>query len=284
MFTLILENERGDQVPITNTGSYILSEIDGLNPPSAVINTSEGMFDGEKFNSSKMEMRTILISVDINSPAEENRLNFYKVGRPKQYIKLHYKNNTRKVFIEGYVESVKVDYMAMKQNATISILCPEPYFKDAKELIHEINLVLNQFYFAFASEEEPSICFGVIRENLETELINTGEVETGMVITIEAKDETNGIKIFDKFTGEFIGVNFFMRQGDTIIITTNVGNKTVRLFRNGNYTNIFNNLMKNITWLQLKPGINQYAIETGDGKAPEHLELKFEFANKYGGV
>ena len=284
IFELILENKNGDKISLTSNNKYVLTEIDGLNSPNASINTSDGIFDGERYNSSKMEMRTILLSIDINSPADENRINLYKVARPKEYIKINYKNRLREVFLEGYVNSTSIGYMEMKQNATISIICPEPYFKGAQEIINEIALVIKMFNFPFTSEEEPVLCFGIIQEILETEIINIGETDTGLIITLEANGDVLDPIIFNRGTGEFIGVNFMMRTGDEIIINTNVGEKSVTLFRNGEKTNIFNNLMKDITWLQLRTGNNVFAFETKNGETPEHLTLKFKYSNKYGGV
>lgn len=67
MFKLILENAAGEQVQLTNRKEYAVTEIQGLNPPGATINTSEmALYDGAKYISSKVGMRSINIAVAIN--------------------------------------------------------------------------------------------------------------------------------------------------------------------------------------------------------------------------
>ena len=63
-FTLILENETGEQINMTTTANqYMTSEIDGLYPPAGTISTSTyaGM-DGSYLNNAFIEKRNLVIS------------------------------------------------------------------------------------------------------------------------------------------------------------------------------------------------------------------------------
>ena len=78
-------------------------------------------------------------------------------------------------------------------------------------------------------------------------------------------------------------VNINMQMGDLITITTEQGNKTVTLLRDGVRTNIFNLLSKNSTWLQLDIGGGVYVYEVGTGTTID-LDVTIKHYDLYEGV
>lgn len=266
MFNMILENEANLQLTFGMNSPYTISEFQGLEPASATINTSQAaLIDGQKFNSSKLQMRTIELAFAIEENVEENRLNVYRVIRPKKPIRLYYQSEYLDLFIDGYVQDIKVPYFDKKQIVTVEILCPSPYFKSAQQIINELSSIINGFYFPFASTEEPEIIFGIIDNAANIIVPNNGNIECGLTFELYAKDSISNPKIFNYLTGDFIGINFTMDAGDTVVITTGQGNKTITLIRDAVETNIFNTLMKNSTWLQLElnGSVFVYQVETG---------------------
>lgn len=419
MYKLTLENAHGNSI-IFNDGAFTIKEIQGLNPPEATINTSNlALMDGEKFISAKVNMRQINIAFAIETDAEINRINLYKVLKSKQYVKLTYVSEYRNVFIEGYIQSIPIDYFAMKQTVTCSILCPSPYFKEAQLMINEMQNVISNFHFAFQSvvsknllpitaetttmndvtftinddgtvtvdgtasasayialnadleailnvgdsyymtgcpsggsvetyrmqfwyngigsggydtgegvmitptdnlptsniaiyinagvqmdnvtfypmirsadvtddtfeayNQNPDIVFGYFSDDVGIYVENDGDVECGLIIELYARDTISNPKIFDYDTGEFIGLNVTMQTADLITIDTRQGNKSVTLLRNGATSNIFNTLMKNITWLQLSANGNTFVYEVGSGTA-SNLIVTFNHYNLFEGV
>lgn len=134
-------------------GAYNITNIQGLSPAEATINTSQAaLLDGAFFNSSKVNMRTINLAFTIEEPVEYNRLFAYQVLKPKEPVTLYYKSNALDVFIEGYVKSVSIGHFDAKQKATVQIICPSPYWKAAQEVIDELSIITNMFYFPFGSE------------------------------------------------------------------------------------------------------------------------------------
>lgn len=66
-FTLILENQTGDQINMTATANqYMTSKIEGLNPPPGTISTSgyAGM-DGSYLNNAFIEKRNVVVSFEM---------------------------------------------------------------------------------------------------------------------------------------------------------------------------------------------------------------------------
>ena len=107
-FTLILENQSGEQVNLSTTANqYMTSKIEGLNPPPGTISTSTyaGM-DGSYLNNAFIEKRNVVISFQMRGiDIEKRRHLLYRVVKPSRYIKVYYKTARIDVYAEGYVET-----------------------------------------------------------------------------------------------------------------------------------------------------------------------------------
>lgn len=284
MFELILENKAGQQLTFGMNSPFTISEIQGLNPPDATINTSEiALIDGAKYNSAKVNMRSINVAFAIEYEAAKNRVEVYKVLRSKQYVKLYYKGQYRNVFIEGYIESIDISYFAMKQIVTCAILCPSPFFKEAQEIVDELSNVISAFHFPFASTASPQLLFSYISNDIGITVDNDGDVECGLIIELYAKQPISNPKIYNYITQDYIGINYSMQQQDLITIDTRQGQKSVILQRGGVKTNLFNYVMEGSTWLQLPPEGGTFVYEVGTGEA-EELSVTFKHYNLYEGV
>ena len=125
MYTLKVENQKGEILDLTGSPSYDVLKIDGLNPPSASINFSTmANFDGSIYNSAQLGNRNIVLTIKVYNPVETNRINLYKYFQMKKKIRVYYENNTRSVYADGYVETFENDYFTINQTIQISILCP----------------------------------------------------------------------------------------------------------------------------------------------------------------
>lgn len=282
MFEVLVENKRGHKIDFVQNNKYAITNISGLGPPDAEINLSEvGPLDGAEFNSSKLKVRNIVMTIEILGNVEANRIALYKVFKSKEWIKFYYKNGLRDVYIEGYIENAPVELFTQNEAIQISILCPDPYFKNAQEIIEDIGIIINNFSFPFAIEEE-GIPFSKYDEILEKTVVNNGDVEKGVIIEIRASGNVLNPKIFNRETAEFFGLNIELIEGDVVTITTIKGLKTVFLLRNAETINIFNNIMKDITWLQLAPGDNVFTFEAEKGI--EFLNIMFRHIDNFEGV
>ena len=264
MFSLQLKNKQGDTLEFTQANGFTIAEIQGLNPPSATINTSAlALIDGGKFNSSKVNMRTIELAFYIELEAAKKRLEVYKVLKSKQYVEVHYKGDYRSVFIEGFISSINIDYFAMKQLVTVSILCPSPYFKEAQYIVNELSSVVGAFTFPFAITTPVPLSYLDTVSSIEVD--NKGDVETGLIIELYARGTVVNPKVFDYVTGEYIGINFTLELGDLMTIDTRKGEKSITLLRDGVYTNKFNTIVKGSKWLQLAANGGVYTAEAEEG-------------------
>ena len=285
MFELILENKAGDQLNFAQNNALTVVEIEGLNPPEAIINTSDtALMDGAKFNNAKLGMRTLNVAFAIEYEAARNRIAVYKVLKSKQYVKMYYNGQFRKVWIEGYIQSIDITYFEMKQIVTCCILCPEPYFQEAQEMVDELRSIVSSFHFPFSSTADPQLVMGYISNDVGITIDNAGDVDCGMIIELYASAAVSDPKIFNYVTREFIGLDFDMQEADLITIDTRQGHKTATLLRGGVETNIFNYVIQGSTWLQLPANGGTFVYEVADGDSIADLSVTFRHSNLYEGV
>lgn len=282
MYTCRIENEYGEQLELTGNLDYAIYQIDGLGPPNAIINTSPvANFDGSRYNSSKVGERNIVIYLVINRNCETNRIKLYRYARTKRYIKFYFKNGTRDVYAEGYVESIEPAIFEMKQAVQISILCPYPHFKSATYKITNLSNVKSMFVFPFAYEEtgEP---FSISEIGSEKSIVNEGDVENGITINIQATGRTLNPTIYNYSKNEYFKINVELLAGDEIIINTNRSQKKVTLTHDGISSNIVNYVDRGSTWFQLLVGDNLFSYYADE--YPENLICTINHRNEYEGV
>lgn len=284
MFSLILENKHGAQLTFGMGSPYTITEIQGLNPPDATINTSQvALLDGARYNSAKVNMRQLNIAFAIEYNAAMNRVKMYNVLKTKHWVRMYYTGDQRNVYIDGYIQNLDISYFEMKQIVTVSILCPKPYFKDAQEIVNEMNTIINSFHFPFYSTAAPQVVLGYFNNETGMTIENTGDVDCGLNIELYARNAVTNPKIFNYITGEFFGLNYSLQTGDVVTINTSKGERSVTLLRNGAETNLFNYVMANSTWLQLEADGSTFVYEVGTGQNSDLL-VTFTHLNLYEGV
>ena len=282
MYTLKAKNKRGDILTLTNNPAYDLVSVEGLTPSTANIATSAlGQLDGTKFNSARLNERNILLTIAPKSDIETNRINLYRWFSPKQQVRIYYQNETRDIYVDGYVESMEGSLFDNPQSYTISIICPSAYLIASEETVQAANYTTALFEFPF-SIEESGIEISTY-DSVSTVVVNNeSDIETGMVIELSASGDVENPKIYRRDTLDNFALNFIMQAGDVIRISTIKGNKSVILTRNGTDTNIINNIAKNITWFQLEPGDNLFTYEATEGL--QDLSVTFIYDRIYAGV
>lgn len=289
-FSLILENESGQQVNLSQTANrYMTTEIDGLYPPPGTISTSTyaGMH-GSYLNNAFIEKRNVTINFAMRGiEVEKRRHALYRVVKPAQSIKILYKTNGIDVYAEGVVETCEINHFEQQISGQISIICPDPYWYSTAAITATYSQIIGAFHFPFPESDAP-FPLGVYNENENITILNDGE-EIGMIIRIEASARENVPEIaaitptiYNAQTGEYLQIQGNILRGDILTITTKTGNKTVTLTRNGTDSNAINRLISGSTWLTLREGLNTFHLEAAKGV--EHLKLTLFHRNAYLGV
>lgn len=282
MFSLTVENINGEKLQLTNTDNYAVTSITGLNPAPANINTSKlATNDGSIFNSSSVNQRNIVITIYIRRSIEQNRIALYKFFKPKHYVKIYYSNDSRDVFIEGYVETFDGDLFSRSEKFQISIICPSPFFKSTDETSVILSNVTSAFKFPFSIGTE-GIPFSQINDiNLAT-LTNRGDVESGLTIEMYANGTVTNPTIYNVTTSEFFKLNYTLNFGNMARITTQKGQKSVKLLIYGVERNLINYIGENSIWLQASVGENEFTLTAESGVS--NLTTTIRQTNLFEGV
>ncbi len=296
MFILKIENNKNEVLQLTqNESKYQILSVGGLNPPTANIYTTDiAGYDGAKYKSSKLEMRNIVITVKINGNVEENRLHLYRYFRVKQWCRIYYRNESRDVYTEGYVETIECDNFTANEQAQISIVCPFPYWKSLEEIQYDISKHYSLFEFPFSfgakyatetipdNETDETIEFSRFDENILYKIVNTGESETGLIFRLVAKNEVVNPVIRNIDSGKFMKLNYTMQKDDIILISTIKGDKYIHLYQALNEFNILKYLTLESEWITLDIGINRLFYEADSGE--DDLYIYTQMNTLYEGV
>lgn len=293
MFTLKFENENGDMITLSgNEKQYQIVGIEGLNPPNGNVRRSEiSDMDGTKYMSAKLEERNIVLTIRINGDVEQNRLNLYKWFRSKHWCKMYYSNASRNIYIEGYVETVECDLFVISEQMQISIICPDPYFQSAQDIVTDISQVLENFAFPFSfgakgvktsTITDDAIEFSTYIQNRIATIYNIGEDDTGLIIEIRTTDTVSNPTIYNVNTREYFKLNTVLSENDIITINTNKGRKSVTLQHGATTTSLINKVDKGSTWFALRVGDNFFTCDSDNGA--ENMRVKFTHRTRYQAV
>ena len=280
MYKVKIVNSNGEELTLTQReNDYQITNIIGLNPPNAnIVTTPIVGTDGARFNSAKLETREIVLTVVINGNVAANRMRLFNFFPTKDKVKIYYSSPVRSVFIEGYVSSFEVGLFDQHQTAQIAILCPYPYFKGMDEILLELSSRTSLFTFPFSIETP--IPFSEVGEEDGGEIFNSSTVEVGALIRLVFTGAVSTLTITDNRTGEFFKISYSFQADDVVEINTRKGEKSVKLYRDGDEISIFSAVDMDSTFFQLRPGENSFRF-TAD---VDYVSVYFNFRNEYRGV
>lgn len=282
MYHLIVENEKGERLELTNNRNYDVLEVLGTSPAKANINTVKvSGFDGARFNSSAVETRNIVITLNIKHPIEQNRIALYDFFRTKRFVRIYYRNDRRDVYIDGYVESFENNPWTALQQPQISIICPNPFWLASSDTTVNFSQSIALFEFPFSIPAE-GIEFSRF-QTTATASVDVGEIETGGVIQFYAYSGAVQNPVFYNLTAqESFCVTYSMQQGDLITIDTRQGQKAVTLLRSGVKSNLLAYRTAESKWITFHPNENLLSVDAEEGA--EHLACFLTLTRKYEGV
>lgn len=291
MYTLKIENTNGELFELSHDSqNYAIVGVTGLTRPATAINTSAGGgLDGEFYNSSRVQMRNIVITVVLRGNIEENRQRLYRIFPMKTHCAVYFKNKNRDVKIFGYVEILDADLFTEQETVQISIICPRPFWQDMQTIYTELSQIVSMFQFPFAIEETPGVPFSEIVDYPTCKINNVGDVACGCIITIDILNDgqanpVDGLMIYNLTTQTYFGfaTNRTFGAGDQIIINTISGQMSVIRNHGGTIENLLNSVVAGSTWFKLAVGENVFTF-TADHNM-DAIKISFATGVLYGGV
>lgn len=298
--SITVTNPKGESLKMElmnpSTSGLFITNVEGLGPSQANIITNDlATIDGSIFSNAKQQNRNIVLTLGMwmDEDIELMRQRTYRYFPIKKRVSIRVETDKKIIECSGYVESNNPVIFTEQEYTQISIICPDPYFYDLADEIVSFSGVMNLFEFPFSNESltDNLLEFGTISLDTRRTIDYIGDEDTGININIQVLGEVKNIRInnvdtYEKFiintekiksiTGRKLG------PGDEIYISTTKGSKSIRLLRNGHWTNIISAIDKDSDWFQLSVGPNTFNFTAEDGK--DNITLTFIYRNAYGGV
>lgn len=279
----IYENELGHQIEISIWSSFFIQNIDGISGLKNTIYSNKGMNqDGSTYTGSTLDNRNIVIQGSILKDKEINRNLLLSTVNPKLKAKLIYINRDIKKYVDCIVETAPIVNKDINPKFQVSLLCPNPFWKDLINTKVNIALWKGDFHFPLIIPMGKGITMGHREPSLIVNVNNTGQVKTGMLIEFCARGTLKNPSLFNVNTREFIKINKGMIAGEKITVNTNFGNKRIENYLNGITTNILNLIDLDSTFLQLDIGDNLLRYNADQNL--DNLEVNIYFSPQYLGV
>lgn len=284
-------NEDGIKIDLTDEFSpFLLEACEGIYENRNNVSTSANtMTDGSTYQGSVTSMRNIILTLRDKPDADHmmNRNLLYNVFKPKSPGTFVYTEGDTQRSIEYYVESVYVSGQERSRRATVSLLCPDPFFVAPYDITVQMAgwNALWEWPHEFVDGGEE---FGSrIKERIK-EIENLSAADNiGLTIEIDAAGPVTNPSISQVEQAESIKVGTLakplnMVSSDKVIITTGTNNKHVYLVSGGLQTEINEYLSEDSEFLQLMHGTNTFGYAADSGE--ENMIVTISFRYKYLGV
>lgn len=276
-------NSRGQTLRIkledTQLYGFVLISASGLGAPDAVVNTIEGYSDGVRVTHAKTKERYIELSIgivgsgDFEESARRQLYDFFPIAKE---IKLEVETDTRTMDVDTWVESFEFKMFAQVEHAVISLKCPKSYLEEDQidEGVIQGTTPLFQFPYSNESLDTPLTILGEIQDQRLIPVDYPGQIATGLKFTLTATGDVHGFNIFNNTANQSLHIDTLVIQqmtgtilssGDTLIIDTRIGEKSVTLIRDGISINVLNALDPSVVWITLESGVNELLFTADSG-------------------
>lgn len=293
----IIENELG-KIEFTTDSlkpPYFIYSGEGFDGVEADISTVSNPYtQGVNVKYIKLQERVLTITayylVSSEFEREQIQRELYKICNPLVKTTLVFNTGyvTRKAkevyvnkapIFKRDVESENLDRLVEFE---IDFIMPNPYFEDEKESLIYYGNVESLFEFPITIPEE-GFEYSIINDNKVFNIINKGEALSPITIELNAtRGEVINPFLYNLYTKETLKLDYTMRLGETIVITTETGNKSIVSNYQNSENSIFNSLNIESEFIQLQVGDNHFRIGADEGE--ENLEAKITYTNYWRGV
>lgn len=286
---IICKNEDGVQVEFSyeDDAEFFLISCDGIYSVSNNVVTSENtMTDGSTYQGSTTKQRNIVITAEFDSDYQSRRDFLYKSFKPKSLGTFFYYENEEQRQIDYRVEDIDIDEAGVCRNAIISLICPDPFFKDPADTTVTMAGWEPCFEFPheFIEPEEFGIRVAELVKNIEND---SAADHIGIEVVMEALGAVRNPAIYHVQQDIHIKIGteinpFDMEPGDVVRITTGTNEKNIYLEKDGTVTKINEYLEEESEFIQLVHGSNTLIYDADQGV--DYLNVTIMYRFRYLGV
>lgn len=300
IYTIIATNAKGDSVELDLAnpwaGGIAVTGASGLGPAEGTINTVNfATSDGALFNSSRIKSRDIELNLKfLGSDIEAVRHKLLRYFRVKHPITLDFITDYRHTYITGHVEKNEIDIFSNSEGADLTIVCPNPFFrlrdpaKGKNSVRFTTSIPSFEFEFQDPNSDSPTLIFGEMTSTGETVVVYEGDADASTIVDIQFLGPASGVKLYNTTTQTRINIDTneisrllgsTIKAGDRLSISSGVGDKYVKAYRDGNVYNALSALDKDSDWIFLTPGDNLITVRADTGI--DNVSAVISFENLY---
>lgn len=300
IYTIIATNAKGDSVELDLAnpwaGGIAVTGASGLGPADGTINTVNfATSDGALFNSSRIKSRDIELNLKfMGSDIEAVRHKLLRYFRVKHPITLDFITDYRHTYITGHVEKNEIDIFSNSEGADLTIVCPNPFFRlrDPAKGKNSVRFTTStpsfEFEFQDPNSDSPTLIFGEMTSTGETVVVYEGDADASTIVDIQFLGPASGVKLYNTTTQTRINIDTneisrllgsTIRAGDRLSISSGVGDKYVKAYRDGAVYNALSALDKDSDWIFLTPGDNLITVRADTGI--DNVSAIISFENLY---
>lgn len=215
----------------------------------------------------------------VTSEYADHRELIDKVFKRGELGRLTFSEDDEERVIDYYVESVTSTGKNPYRTHVISLICPDPFFYDPtdQEVVLSEIVASFQFIHQFTEAGEPFGYAVGVNKNIRNETANEN---IGLTISVTCVADVVNPIITRAEQSAFIQIGnvgnpFTMYAGDTLLITTGIGNKHVYYVHNGTTTEINYLMAQGSSFIQLMRGDNHLGYDATSGKSDMIVEISY---------
>lgn len=289
---LIYTNDRGDTVELSPYSIYhtnVKSDVTGLSGITADVQTLDvigyagGIYAGSRIGTRAITVKGYIKDVSrVSGGAYRRELN--RVFTPVGKGILTYVCDNLVRSIGCYVQNtIAWDEKKVLPAYTVDLICPSPYWRDggANQLITLYGWTGTWEFPADITAEDFTFSETV---SGTVEVNNLSDVDTGMIVTFSASGgSVTGPSLTNETTGETVAVDYTISSGDSIVLCTEFGNKSLTYISGSTETDIFAYLSATgAAFPQLPAGLSEMSATADSGDS--YMTVTVEWQSAYLGV
>jgi hypothetical protein len=281
MQEIIITNQNGESITLSNQAPYFLETIDGIGEVGVAIESQKSPYqDGSTYIDNTLENRALtmegMIVTKDDALLAARRL-MQRVVNPKLgEVTITYRQGEQLKEIKAIAETTPV-FPGGQGNAgwyyqkyLLYLICHQPFWLDTFYESREMSYLMGGIQFKL------SLPTGFSHRGFKRKAVNAGDVSTP--VTIEFTGPAVNPTVSNETTGEFITVNRELGEEDVLSISTAFGEKYVRI----NGENAFHYIDLDSIFWQLVPGDNILSYESNNDSIKTRVTVKWK--NRYVGL
>nr|DAI66952.1 MAG TPA: tail protein [Caudoviricetes sp.] len=280
------------EMSMTATPDYVLENVDW-----GVIESTHHSYkyinqNGVYVTGTALGTRTVTITgwviADNDTVMTDRKRKLNKFINPQQEIKLFYKSYTISFLPNTTIKysTANADNNEVICKFKIEGLCAHPLFNDIQTIVISASQVEPTFHFPLEIEKwrgavqtDKGVTFGVKQKNRIFNIVNKGDVPTGMQILFKANGVVTNPSITNIRTQSYFKLNKTMVNKEEITVNTVTGSKKITGKQDGEEVNYFKYRDLNSDWLQLEVGDNVLQFDA-DANV-QNLDVYIYFNDSY---